>query len=155
VLSSAEQRPGLAMTLARSLEGYLHEHGAELARSQEAAKLVWPAKGSITSVYGPSHPLGIDIGQAGGPILAATGGTVLWAGGNACCSYGLYVIVDGPDGIRTLYAHLSKLSVKTGDRVRQGHVLGTVGCTGTCFGTHLHFEVFDHGRRQNPLAYLP
>jgi murein DD-endopeptidase MepM/ murein hydrolase activator NlpD len=65
------------------------------------------------------------------------------------------VVIDSPDGVRTLYGHLDSIAVKRGDRVKAGQVLGEVGCTGTCFGTHLHFEVIDGGVREDPLAYLP
>jgi murein DD-endopeptidase MepM/ murein hydrolase activator NlpD len=120
--------------------------------------LIWPITGPISSYYGPGHPLGIDIdlfGRAGAPIVAATSGTVTFAGGNPCCSYGLYVVIVSPDGIETLYAHMSSLAVSTGQQVAQGDVIGYAGCTGYCTGTHLHFEVIDNGVRVDPLAYLP
>jgi murein DD-endopeptidase MepM/ murein hydrolase activator NlpD len=65
------------------------------------------------------------------------------------------VVIEGPEGIGTLYGHLSSLAVREGQRVRQGQVLGEVGCTGSCFGTHLHFEVFQSDKRQNPMRFLP
>jgi murein DD-endopeptidase MepM/ murein hydrolase activator NlpD len=122
------------------------------------AGLIWPVVGPISSYYGPSHPLGIDIdgyNLAGAPIAAATSGTVTFAGGNACCSYGLYVVVLSPDGIETLYAHLSSISVVQGQTVAQGEQIGVIGRTGYSTGVHLHFEVIDNGVRQNPLNYLP
>jgi len=120
--------------------------------------LIWPAVGPISSYYGPSHPLGIDIDLFNNPnaaIAAATGGVVTFAGGNASYSYGLYVVIVSPDGIETLYAHLSSISVVQGQQVVQGQVIGYAGCTGYCTGNHLHFEVIDNGVRQNPLNYLP
>jgi len=121
--------------------------------------LIWPVDGRrISSYYGPSHPLGIDIdgyNLPGAPIVASTNGTVVFAGGNPCCSYGLYVVVMSPDGIETLYAHLSSISVTQGDTVAQGAQLGIIGTTGYSTGRHLHFEVIDNGVRQNPLDYLP
>ena len=81
-------------------------------------------------------------------------GTVVFAGGNPCCSYGLYVVIDSPDGVRTLYGHLSTLAVRRGQKVKQGQTW-QVGNTGTSTGTHLHFEVIDRGARQDPLRYLP
>ncbi len=122
------------------------------------AGLVWPIVGPISSSYGPSHPLGIDIdgyNLGGAPVVAATNGTVIFAGGNACCSYGLYVVIISPEGIETLYAHLSSISVVEGQTVSQGEVLGLIGDTGYSTGVHLHFEVIDNGVRQNPLNYLP
>lgn len=120
--------------------------------------LIWPVVGPISSYYGPSHPLGIDIdgyNLTGAAIAAATSGTVIFAGGNSCCSYGLYVVVMSPGGIETLYGHLSVISVSQGDRVSQGEQLGIIGNTGYSTGTHLHFEVIDNGTRENPTAYLP
>jgi murein DD-endopeptidase MepM/ murein hydrolase activator NlpD len=105
-----------------------------------------------------SHPLGIDIDLYNNPnaaIGAATSGTVTFAGGSSCCSYGLYVVVVSPDGIETLYAHLSSIAVSAGQQVSQGQLLGYGGCTGYCTGNHLHFEVIDNGVRVNPLSYLP
>jgi murein DD-endopeptidase MepM/ murein hydrolase activator NlpD len=120
--------------------------------------LIWPTSGPISSYMGPSHPLGIDIdlyNNPGAPILAATSGVVTFAGGDPCCSYGLYVVIVSPGGIETLYAHLSSINVVQGQQVAQGTVIGYAGCTGYCTGNHLHFEVIDNGVRDNPLNYLP
>jgi murein DD-endopeptidase MepM/ murein hydrolase activator NlpD len=126
--------------------------------ASSAEGLIWPVVGPISSPYGPSHPLGIDVdgyNLVGAPIGAATSGTVIFAGGNACCSYGLYVVVLSPSGIETLYAHLSSISVVQGQTVEQGEQLGVIGSTGYSTGVHLHFEVIDNGVRQNPVNYLP
>jgi len=141
--------------LVSTISAYFREQRSEVLAARSAPRLIWPAHGPITSHYGVNHPLGIDIGQSAGPIAAATDGVVAFAGGNACCSYGLYVVIDGPDGIGTLYGHLSSITVAEGQRVRQGQILGEVGCTGSCSGTHLHFEVFQSNQRQNPMRYLP
>lgn len=128
------------------------------SRSAGSSGLIWPAVGPISSYYGPSHPLGIDIdlyANPSAPIAAATSGTVIFAGGNSCCSYGLYVEIMSPSGIETLYAHLSSIAVTVGQTVTQGQILGYAGCTGYCTGPHLHFEVIDNGVREDPLAYLP
>jgi murein DD-endopeptidase MepM/ murein hydrolase activator NlpD len=120
--------------------------------------LIWPTTGPISSYMDASHPLGIDIdlyNAPGAAIAAATSGTVTFAGGDPCCSYGLYVVIVSPDGIETLYAHLSSIAVSPGQSVSQGAVIGYGGCTGYCTGNHLHFEVIDNGVRVNPLAYLP
>lgn len=122
------------------------------------AGLMWPVVGPISSYYGSGHPLGIDIdgfNLVGSPIAAATSGTVVFAGGNACCSYGLYVVVLSPEGIETLYAHMSSISVVEGQSVSQGEAVGVIGNTGYSTGVHLHFEVIDNGARVNPLGYLP
>ena len=82
-------------------------------------------------------------------------------------SYGEYVVINHHDGTMTLYAHMkhSSRTVKVGDTVKQGQVIGTVGNTGNCLprptpssplrGTHLHFEVRVNGKAVNPLPYLP
>jgi murein DD-endopeptidase MepM/ murein hydrolase activator NlpD len=119
---------------------------------------MWPLGGPVSSPYGPGHPLGIDIDAyhlAGSAVAAATSGTVLFAGGNACCSYGLYVVIMSDTGIETLYAHLDAIYVGQGEYVSQGQAIGVVGSTGYSTGVHLHFEVIDNGVRQNPLNYLP
>lgn len=120
--------------------------------------LIWPLGGPVSSPYGPGHPLGIDIDAfylQGAAVAAATSGVVLFAGGNACCSYGLYVVIMSDSGIETLYAHLNSIYVSQGEYVSQGQAVGVVGSTGYSTGTHLHFEVIDNGVRQNPIAYLP
>ena len=119
---------------------------------------IWPISGPISSYFSPNHPLGIDIdlfGEAGPPIAAAKAGTVSFAGGNPCCSYGYYVVVDHGDGWQTLYAHLSGIAVSVGQKVAQGQLLGYGGTSGYSTGTHLHFEVHKNGAVVNPLTYLP
>jgi hypothetical protein len=157
--AGAGARPELAKApldaLASGLTRFFQENSQAVRQARLRSPLAWPGKGPITSSYGAGHPLGIDIGQWQGNIIAALDGTVLFAGGDPCCGYGRYVVIESRDGIQTLYAHLDSLAVRKGQRVRQGQMLGRVGCTGRCSGTHLHFEVFEGGRRQNPMLYLP
>jgi murein DD-endopeptidase MepM/ murein hydrolase activator NlpD len=123
-----------------------------------ASAFIWPTSGPISSYYGPAHPLGIDIdlyASPNAPIVASAAGTVTFAGGNTCCSYGLYVIIDHGNGYTTLYAHLSSISVTQGQRVTQGQVLGLGGRTGYATGNHLHFEVRYNDAVINPLSVLP
>lgn len=117
---------------------------------------IWPTRDIITSYFGPSHPLGIDIrAPVGTPIKAAADGTVIFVGGTRCCSYGLYVEVQHDGGFTTLYAHLASFAVKSGDEVTAGTVLGFAGLTGRTTGPHLHFEIELNGVRRNPMIYLP
>ena len=119
---------------------------------------VWPVYGPISSYFGPSHPLGIDIDQynsPGAPIVAAASGVVTFAGGNSCCSYGLYVVINHQNGFETLYAHMASFAVSQGEYVNQGDVIGYVGLTGYTTGYHLHFEMRYNGSLVNPLNYLP
>ncbi len=119
---------------------------------------IWPTTGPISSYFGPSHPLGIDIDlfqNTNAPIVAAAAGTVTFAGGNPCCSYGLYVVIDHGNGYVTLYAHLSRILVRTGQKVNQGELLGYSGMTGYATGPHLHFEVHYKDTIIDPLSILP
>lgn len=119
---------------------------------------VWPVSGQITSYFGPGHPLGIDIDLApapNAPVGAAAAGRVTFAGGNPCCSYGYYVVVDHGNGYSTLYAHFSSISVGVGQYVSQRQVLGYGGRTGYSTGNHLHLEVKYGGSIINPLSVLP
>lgn len=101
-----------------------------------------PTGHKTQGLHGPGHR-GIDIGAPKGtPIYAAASGKVLiartgWSGG-----YGNMIIVEHPNGTKTLYAHMTKLGTKTGAQVSQGEVIGYVGSTGRSTGPHLHFEVF-------------
>jgi murein DD-endopeptidase MepM/ murein hydrolase activator NlpD len=86
---------------------------------------------------------GVDIAPpAGTPIVAAANGKVIisktsgWNGG-----YGVYVVIQHPNGTQTLYSHMSKNVAIQGSQVEQGQVIGYVGSTGKVTGTHLHFEV--------------
>ncbi len=119
-----------------------------------------PYDGIITSYVGPrwgrTHN-GIDIvadGRPckGDPVYAAADGVVVradWYGG-----YGNCVIIDHGDGIQTLYAHFSKISVKVGDVVKAGDEVGKIGSTGNSTGPHLHFEVRVDGEIVNPLIFV-
>jgi murein DD-endopeptidase MepM/ murein hydrolase activator NlpD len=122
------------------------------------AGFIWPTTGRISSYFSAGHPLGIDIdlfANPNAPIGAAAAGTVRFAGGNACCSYGYYVVVDHGNGYTTLYAHFSRIVVSTGERVSQGELLGYGGRTGYATGNHLHFEVHRNGVIINPMSVLP
>jgi len=121
-----------------------------------ASGLIWPVNGPVTSPFGYRWGrlhAGIDIGVPyGTPIHAAAAGTVVlagWVGG-----YGNYTCIDHGGGLATCYAHQSAFAVSTGAQVAQGQVIGDVGCTGHCFGPHLHFEVRINGTPVDPLGYL-
>lgn len=121
-------------------------------------RFIWPVNGPITSpfcerrAWESCHP-GIDIGvPAGTPIRAAGSGNVVIAGWVS--GYGNYTCIDHGGGVSTCYGHQSAIHVSVGQHVTQGQVIGLVGCTGLCFGDHLHFEVRINGAVTNPLNYL-
>lgn len=117
-------------------------------------QFVWPAAGRITQRYVWYHR-GIDIANKdGGPILAADSGTVVVAGWPDGQGYANRVIIDHGNGLTTLYAHMSRVRVVAGQTVSRGDVIGDMGCTGRCTGTHLHFEIRGGGGFMNPLEYL-
>lgn len=115
---------------------------------------VWPASGQISQGYRFYHKA-IDISnRAGGPILAADSGTVVVAGWPDSSGYGNRVMIDHGNGYVTLYAHLSVIQVREGQRVSRGDVIGQMGSTGRSTGTHLHFEIRQGGVLLNPLQFL-
>jgi len=125
----------------------------------EPLTLAWPADGTTTDGYGPRWGrmhLGIDVGildRLG--VRAATSGTVTesgWLTGYE--GYGNSVIVDGGSGYSVLYAHLSSSFVVPGQWLAEGEPIGLAGCTGSCTGTHLHFELRLDGVPIDPLPYL-
>lgn len=127
---------------------------------------IWPAQGIITSGYqlsrtspysGITKPhQAIDIGApTGTPIVAAEAGTVTYAQWNQF-GYGFSVeIVDDCLGIAWFHAHLDRMNVKPGQKVKQGQLLGEMGSTGESTGPHLHLETIISGFKANPLVYLP
>ena len=101
----------------------------------------------ITGQY-KSHT-GMDIASnQGTAVYACDSGTVALAGWNG--GYGNCIIIDHGNGYRTLYGHLSVISVSEGQTVSQGNTIGQVGSTGNSTGPHLHLEVFKNGNRIDP-----
>ncbi len=115
---------------------------------------VWPAAGRITQGYRFYHKAFDIANSAGGPILAADSGTVMVAGWPDNSGYANRVVIDHGNGYQTLYAHLSAVQVTAGQRVSRGSVIGQMGCTGRCTGTHLHFEVRQGGVLLDPGLFL-
>lgn len=124
-----------------------------------AASLVLrrPAAGPITSGFGGvrGHE-GVDFGKLRrlGIVAAAPGRVVRTGYLSGYAGYGNVVLIAHPRGFRTLYAHLSGIRVRPGQHVRAGRWIGNAGCTGSCTGTHLHFEVRRFGKPLNPLRFL-
>jgi murein DD-endopeptidase MepM/ murein hydrolase activator NlpD len=130
---------------------------ASTGSSALGVSLRWPVKGILSSPYGPRwgrFHAGIDIAASKGTnVCSAAPGTVVSAGWLG--DYGYTVLIDHGRGIRTRYAHFTKINVKKGQRVSTATVLGTVGSTGRSTGPHLHFEVIVNGKTQDPLKILP
>ncbi len=125
----------------------------------------WPVPGypTITSGFGPrtlygayNYHNGIDIagsGVNGKPVVASNDGKVITTI-YGYYGYGHYIIVDHGDPYKTLYAHLSSISVSNGEWVAQGQKIGAVGSTGNSTGPHLHFELREGNSAFNPVDML-
>jgi len=177
----AEARSDKSMLLAKtrddrhSLEGDLRALEAEQAKvlaalqataasspgpagpiQQGSGGLIWPVNGPIASPFGMRWGrlhAGVDIAVPGGtPIRAADSGRVVlmgWVGG-----YGNYTCIQHSASLSTCYAHQSSFATSNAASVSQGQVIGSVGCTGHCFGDHLHFETRVSGSPVDPMGYL-
>ncbi|MFL6295290.1 MAG: murein hydrolase activator EnvC family protein [Actinomycetes bacterium] len=125
-------------------------------QGESSSGFIWPVNGPVVSPFGMRWGVlhaGIDIAvPAGTAIRAAASGTVVLAAYTD--GYGNYTCIDHGGGISTCYAHQSSYAVSSGQSVGQGDVIGSVGCTGHCFGDHLHFEVRVNGTPVDPLGYL-
>lgn len=98
------------------------------------------------------HP-GIDFcARSGSPVVSTADGVVDRAGRDG--GYGLMVEVDNGHGFVTRYAHLEKILVHRGQKVKRGEMIGLVGNTGRSTGTHLHYEVLFRQAHRDPLQYV-
>jgi murein DD-endopeptidase MepM/ murein hydrolase activator NlpD len=142
----------------RTLEAFMTRAGKVLASLPSR----WPVRGEVNSEFGARMSPwsatrefhgGIDIGAGSGtPVRAPAGGVVAFAGTHA--QYGLTVVMDHGQDVRSVYGHLSRIAGRQGERVERGSVLGYTGNTGRSSGPHLHYEILVHGRPVNPRAYL-
>jgi murein DD-endopeptidase MepM/ murein hydrolase activator NlpD len=119
-------------------------------------KLLQPVAGQIGDGFGPRgnrFHAGIDIPAAKGtPIGAAAPGRVVFAAVGD--GFGKLVVIEHGHGVRTRYAHLSRIGVRVGQYVKAGETIGRVGSTGEATGPHLHFEVLVRGANVDPLSAL-
>ena len=140
----------------------------ELAKEKEARRASIPAISPVknpvvVSGFGKRyHPVykilrqhtGIDIiGKKGTPIYATADGTVTLEP-EGYLGYGITVHINHGHGYQTLYAHLSKKTVKIGQKIKRGDVIGYMGSTGLSVGVHLHYEVIKNGEKVNPVHYF-
>jgi murein DD-endopeptidase MepM/ murein hydrolase activator NlpD len=166
---SALATPEDTFGLLRNLLGGLHSRLLDVKKTVDrrnalatATPSLWPIQGWITSTMGyrsdpitgdaDFHP-GLDIaGDKGEPVHVTAAGTVKDTGYQN--GYGNLVTVDHGFGLQTRYGHLLSYSVKPGQTVKRGDVIGRVGATGRATGYHLHYEVLANGRLLNPLQLL-
>lgn len=158
-LESIKRKAGL---LAASFDEVAGNFESQRLR-METTPSILPVRGLLSSRFSRNrlHPIhdrrqphpGIDIhAPKGSPIVAAANGIVRsarWRRG-----YGYTVEIDHGFGLSTLYAHASKLLVKSGQKVRRGDVVAQVGSTGISTGPHLHYEVRLNGSHVDPLNYV-
>jgi hypothetical protein len=118
--------------------------------------LAFPVAAPIGDVFGPRGDrfhAGIDLTAFfGTPVNAAAAGRVAWTGWRG--GWGKLVVIVHDHGVRTLYAHLSRIDVRLRQRVAAGSTIGRVGATGHATGPHLHFEVRVRGAAVDPLTAL-
>lgn len=129
----------------------------------EGTRFAWPARGPLSSPFGPRiHPIyqvpsfhsGIDLAlPEGTAVHASAPGRVVTAGWEG--GYGLLVVVSHGEGYTTYYAHLSRVLVSVGQFVEIGQPVGLSGNTGLSTGPHLHFEIRRDGVAVDPLQFLP
>ena len=134
----------------------------ENINNKNFGKILWPVKsGKITSKFGNrNHPVlksvkfhrGVDIAVSlGTPVYAGIRGIVTFAGKRG--NYGNLVEIEGSDGIKVRYAHLSKIDVVAGQRVSDGEKVAETGNTGMSTGPHLHYEIIVDDSPVNPLNF--
>lgn len=146
--------------------------------SDVSSKFLWPVPGfhDVSSTFGEREQVsgtninttthnGLDITGVniyGAPIIAVLDGVVLKASvlntstaDEYSSAYGNYIILEHTNGLRTIYAHCSRLSVSKGDVVKRGQQIASVGSTGQSNGPHLHIAVMNSvGEFQDPANYL-
>ena len=118
--------------------------------------LIWPVNGPIVSPFGQRWGrlhAGVDIAvPSGTPVRASAAGSVAIAGWVS--GYGNYVCIQHGGALSTCYGHNTSLAVSVGQHVGQGQIISSSGCTGHCFGPHVHFETRINGAPVDPMGYL-
>ncbi len=142
----------------RALDRLMSRAGKALA----ALPSRWPARGAVNSEFGArlspwttatEFHSGLDIrAERGTQVRAPAAGTIVFAGTQP--EYGITIIIDHGQDIRSVYGHLSQMAVKQGDRVERGGLVGLTGNTGRSSGPHLHYEILVKGQPVNPRAYI-
>lgn len=128
-------------------------------QSPTVSGFIWPSAGRIITQYFTWKHHGIDIsgGNFSTPNYAAKAGVVIKSQCGWNSGYGCVVMIDHGGGIKTLYAHNSRLLVTPGEYVEAGQTIALMGNTGKVrgpTGTHLHFEVWVNNARVNPFRFV-
>jgi len=142
---------------------FYEEYLKKMIRLVGFTPMGYPHKGRISSNFGHrENPFtgenierhkGLDIkGNYGETVKTTANGTVKFASRRG--GYGNCIIIDHGNGFETYYGHLSKISVKQGQKVTAGDIIGKIGSTGRSTGPHLHYEVHRNGKIVNPKSYL-
>ncbi len=142
----------------RELESLLQNKEVQLANTPS----IWPTRGWLTSGFGyrisPFTGLrqrheGIDISnRVGAPVIAPADGLVTNIGRE--WGFGKILVVSHGFGFTTRYAHLHRINVKIGQKVKRGQKIAEIGNTGRSTGPHLHYEVMVNGVPVNPMKYI-
>ncbi len=156
---------GVSIPIENMTEDELAEVLPDISRligELKTTPLSYPTYGRFTSKFGlrrdpftgqlEFHP-GIDIAnRIGTPVRVTADGVVVragwWEGWGRC------IVVNHGNGFETLYAHLRKIYVKVGERVKRGQVIGLMGDSGRSTGPHLHYGIIYRGRWINPIRFL-
>ncbi len=135
----------------------------QFSETEPKVDFIWPVTGRISSIFGLRRFFneqerrphsGLDIAaDEGTPVMAVADGVVVDTGDFFFSGNMIYL--DHGQGIISLYAHLSKISVTPGDAVKQGDIIGKVGQTGRVTGPHLHFAVYANQTLIDPIFMLP
>ena len=164
-LASPDDTFGLLRSVLQGLESRLHDVRDDVNKRNALAAAtpsIWPVHGWLSSTMGyrrdpvtggADFHSGLDIaGDRGEPVRTTAAGRVSYAGYQG--AYGNLVIVDHGFGLQSKYGHLSSYTVRDGQHVKRGDIIGRLGSTGRSTGNHLHYEVLANGRLLNPLQLL-
>ncbi|MEA2065249.1 MAG: peptidoglycan DD-metalloendopeptidase family protein [Patescibacteria group bacterium] len=153
VIPGARQVSSPVRVAVSTISRYTKSAAVKKTSIKSSTRLLWPASCRVITQYYHWGHHGLDIAcKKGTPIYASEDGVIRssgWASG-----YGKRITINHGSGMRTLYAHLTKIYVSSGQAVNRGDTIGLMGSTGWSTGPHLHFEVIANGVKKNPLSYI-